>query len=100
MRFVDFTETARALAIINPSVTEKGYTVETLEASMVSFAYDLRQDGHFCGSTFGYVLSLYAGADGEDIVCKASVTAYCVERYLERTAGIRPDRPILTGNEA
>lgn len=86
MRFVDFPETARVLALINPSVAEKGYTAETLEAHMQAFAYDLRADGHFCGSTFGYVLSLYASADGEDMVCKASVAPYTVEKYLGRAS--------------
>jgi len=85
MQFHDFHDTASVLVRINPSVAEKGYTAQTLEAHMQRFAYDLREEGHFTGSTFGYVLSLFVGSDGE-MNCRASVSAYTVDRFILRAA--------------
>jgi len=76
--------TARAVFIMNESAREKYHSWEDLKSFIVSMAY-MAKDTNTSFSTGGFQLTFFTGHDGE-INCRASVSSYVANRYLEMNA--------------
>jgi hypothetical protein len=78
----DFEQTARAVFIMNDSSRDRYDTWEDLRDFMVSMAYTYGRTTTSFG-TGGFQLSFFNSSDGQDICCRASVSAFVALKYAE-----------------
>lgn len=86
MQFNDyeFEAVAKALVVMNPTVTEQFGDWKTLKTFMEDMARAYCEEAEFF-STNGFVLSAFDGPGGNRCV-RASVSAYVTEQYLKVAA--------------
>lgn len=80
----DFEHTARALMVMNESVSERFLDWEDLASFMRGMAYTYCNDSNSF-STAGFVLTVFDASDGTRNV-RASVSAHVAHRYVEKIA--------------
>ena len=80
----EFEAVAKALVVINPSVTELYSDWKALKAFMEDMARTHCYDVEYF-SISGFVLTAYDGPDGNRHV-GASISAYVIEQYLKKVA--------------
>ena len=79
----EFEAVAKAVVVINPSVTELYSDWKALKAFMEDMARTYCNEAGFF-STSGFVLTAFDGPGGNRHV-RASISAYVTEQYLKRT---------------
>ena len=78
----DFEQTARAVFVMNDSVSEAYDSWEEFREFMISMAYRYASETTSF-STSGFQLTFYKGHDSE-INCRASVSAYVANLYIKK----------------